>query len=188
MFTDLAVLKIASRGCCPRCLWATPTSSGRASFVMAFGSPLGLANTVTMGVVSAVDRQLRSDDAMTYVQTDAPINPGNQRRPPGRRHGRGRRDQHHDPSPNRGRAKASGWPSPANTVKNVYRRAAANGIVRRGIIGVQPQTITPTLASGLSLEQSWGRHPGGGRPRRPCGRRRIGGWRCRCQSRWTYDL
>ena len=45
--------------------------------MLAFGSPLGLGNTVTMGVISAVARQLAPDDPLAYVQTDAPINPGN---------------------------------------------------------------------------------------------------------------
>ena len=45
--------------------------------VFAFGSPLGLNNSVSMGVVSAVARQLTPESAMIYVQTDAPINPGN---------------------------------------------------------------------------------------------------------------
>ena len=45
--------------------------------VFAFGSPLGLDNSVSTGVVSATARQLRPEDPMIYVQTDAPINPGN---------------------------------------------------------------------------------------------------------------
>jgi serine protease Do len=44
--------------------------------VLAFGSPLGLDNSVTLGVLSALARQLRPDDPMIYLQTDAPINPG----------------------------------------------------------------------------------------------------------------
>ena len=45
--------------------------------VFAFGSPEGLRNTVTMGVVSAVARQPDPDSPLVYVQTDTPINPGN---------------------------------------------------------------------------------------------------------------
>ncbi len=44
---------------------------------MAFGNPLGLENSVSMGVVSSVARQIKPDDTMIYIQTDAPINPGN---------------------------------------------------------------------------------------------------------------
>ncbi len=111
MFTDLAVLKIASKD-----LPALPLGDSdklrQGQLVMAFGSPLGLANTVTMGVVSAVDRQLRSDDAMTYVQTDAPINPGNSGGPLVDATGEvvGINTMILTQS---GGAKASGWPSPA---------------------------------------------------------------------------
>ena len=45
--------------------------------VLAFGNPLGLENSVSLGVVSSVGRQIRPDDPMVYIQTDAPINPGN---------------------------------------------------------------------------------------------------------------
>src|SRR6266404_7682284 len=45
--------------------------------VLAFGSPQGLRNTVTLGVVSSVARQIDPDSPMAYIQTDAPINPGN---------------------------------------------------------------------------------------------------------------
>ena len=45
--------------------------------VFAFGSPEGLRNTVTMGVVSSVARQPDPDSPLVYVQTDTPINPGN---------------------------------------------------------------------------------------------------------------
>src|SRR5215469_7773619 len=45
--------------------------------VLAFGSPEGLRNSVTLGVVSSVARQTDPDSPMVYIQTDAPINPGN---------------------------------------------------------------------------------------------------------------
>src|SRR5206468_3419540 len=50
---------------------------GEGDIVLAFGSPLGLENSVSMGVVSALGRQLRPNDPMIYIQTDTPINPGN---------------------------------------------------------------------------------------------------------------
>ena len=45
--------------------------------MLAFGSPLGLAQSASLGVVSAIDRQLNADDPRTYIQTDASMNPGN---------------------------------------------------------------------------------------------------------------
>ena len=45
--------------------------------VLALGNPLGLENSVSFGVVSAVARQIKQEEPMVYIQTDAPINPGN---------------------------------------------------------------------------------------------------------------
>ena len=45
--------------------------------VLAFGSPMGLQNSVSLGIVSAVARQLEPESPMVYIQTDASINPGN---------------------------------------------------------------------------------------------------------------
>ncbi len=73
---DLAVIKIESQAlpCLPIRSDVRPRQG---EMVFAFGSPEGLRNSVTMGVVSAVDRQPDPDSPLVYVQTDTPINPGN---------------------------------------------------------------------------------------------------------------
>lgn len=76
--SDLAVLKVpASAGLSPLPL-AKPNSTRVGEPVLAVGSPLGLAGTVTAGIVSALNRQVRLGSGRhTAVQTDASINPGN---------------------------------------------------------------------------------------------------------------
>lgn len=76
--SDLAVLKVpASAGLAPLPL-AKPGATRVGEPVLAVGSPLGLAGTVTAGIVSALDRQVRlGDNRHSAVQTDASINPGN---------------------------------------------------------------------------------------------------------------
>jgi serine protease Do len=73
---DLALLKVDTAK-----LIALPMANYRnlrqGETVFAFGSPEGLRNTVTHGVISAVARQTDPDSPMVYIQTDAPINPGN---------------------------------------------------------------------------------------------------------------
>ena len=73
---DLALLKVDVTG-----LHALPLANYDAirqgELVFAFGSPEGLRNSVTMGVVSSVARQPAPDSPTIYIQTDAPINPGN---------------------------------------------------------------------------------------------------------------
>ncbi len=74
--SDVAVLKIDG-GPYPALEFGNSDALRQGSLVLAFGNPLGLESSVTMGVVSSVGRQLRPDDPMIYIQTDAPINPGN---------------------------------------------------------------------------------------------------------------
>jgi serine protease Do len=74
--TDLAVLKIEDSNL-PFLKLGDSDNLRNGQIVFAFGSPLGLENSVTMGVISSVARQLRSEDPMIYIQTDTPINPGN---------------------------------------------------------------------------------------------------------------
>jgi serine protease Do len=73
---DLALLKVDGVK-----LTALPVANYRnlrqGETVFAFGSPQGLRNSVTHGIISAVARQTGPDSPMVYIQTDAPINPGN---------------------------------------------------------------------------------------------------------------
>src|SRR3989440_10637653 len=73
---DLAVIKVDA-GTLPALPLASYRKLGQGEIVFAFGSPGGLRNTVTMGVVSAVARQTDLDSPMVYIKNDAPFNPGN---------------------------------------------------------------------------------------------------------------
>ncbi|MGH8159429.1 MAG: S1C family serine protease [Rhodanobacter sp.] len=76
--TDLAVLKIdGSNLNLPVIRMADQQPLRAGDVVLAIGNPLGLNQTVTMGIVSAVGRQLNSTSAEDFIQTDAAINPGN---------------------------------------------------------------------------------------------------------------
>ena len=75
--TDLAVLKIVDASNLPVIRMADQQSLRAGDVVLAIGNPLGLNQTVTMGIVSAVGRQLNSASAEDFIQTDAAINPGN---------------------------------------------------------------------------------------------------------------
>ncbi|HKB12521.1 MAG TPA: trypsin-like peptidase domain-containing protein, partial [Vicinamibacterales bacterium] len=74
---DLALLKIDDEVSPPPLALADYDGIRQGQIVFAFGSPEGLRNSVTMGVVSAVARQPDIDNPLVYVQTDAPINHGN---------------------------------------------------------------------------------------------------------------
>jgi serine protease Do len=74
---DLAVIRIAAHGLPALSIHGSGGRVRQGEMVFAFGSPEGLRNTVTMGVVSAIARQPDPDSPLVYVQTDTPINPGN---------------------------------------------------------------------------------------------------------------
>lgn len=152
--TDLAVLKVAEKNL-PALPLGDSDSLRQGQLVFAFGSPLGLENSVSMGIVSAVGRQLELDDPMVYVQTDAPINPGNSGGPLVDTNGRIVGINTLILSQGGGN-EGIGFAAPSNIVRTVFEQIRAGGRVRRGTIGVYAQTITPTLASALRLPQSWG--------------------------------
>ncbi|MBN8732182.1 MAG: trypsin-like peptidase domain-containing protein [Acidobacteria bacterium] len=152
--TDIAVLKIAGEAL-PAVPFGDSESVRQGHIVFAFGSPLGLDNSVTMGIVSSVARQVRPDDPMIYIQTDAAINPGNSGGPLVDSHGRLVGVNTFILSPSGG-SDGIGFAVPSNIVKTVYDQIREHGRVRRGQIGVLAQTITPTLAAALELGRDAG--------------------------------
>jgi serine protease Do len=151
---DIAVLKIEKAGL-PHLPLGDSERLRQGELVMAFGNPLGLEGSVSMGIVSSTTRQLHADDLMTYIQTDAPINPGNSGGPLIDSHGRvvGINTFILTQS---GGSEGLGFAIPSNLVHRVYSQIRREGHVHRGLIGVYAQTITPAIASGLGLAQDSG--------------------------------
>jgi serine protease Do len=152
--SDLAVLKIDRTGL-PFLPFGDSGDLHQGQLVLAFGNPLGLSNSVTMGVVSSVARQIKPDDPMIYIQTDAPINPGNSGGPLLDADGRVVGINTFILSQSGG-SEGIGFAIPSNVVRSVVRQLREDGHVHRGQIGVHAQTITPTLAAGLDLPRDWG--------------------------------
>jgi serine protease Do len=152
--TDLAVLKVDAQNL-PTLPFANSDELRQGHVVFAFGSPLGLDNSVTMGVVSAVGRQREADDSMVYVQTDAPINPGSSGGPLVDTSGRVVGINTFILSQSGGN-QGLGFAAPSNIVRTVYEQIKATGRVRRGTLGVVAQSITPTMAAGLGLNHATG--------------------------------
>jgi len=152
--TDLALLKIDETE-----LPTLPLVSSQrphvGQLVFAIGSPEGLQNSVTMGVVSALARQPDSTKALTYVQTDAPINPGNSGGPLVDMNGAVLGINTFILSQGGG-SEGLGFAIPARVVDFVYHSLRKYGHVHRVEIGAGVQEITPTLAEGLHLPQHWG--------------------------------
>lgn len=147
--TDLAVIKVERRGL-PALPFGDSDALRPGQLVLAFGSPLGLDMSVTMGVVSAVARQLTPEDPMIYIQTDAPINPGNSGGALVDTEGRlvGVNTLIYSQS---GGHEGIGFAAPSNIVRNVFAQIRKTGRVRRGELGVYPQTVTPLMGEALGL-------------------------------------
>jgi serine protease Do len=152
--TDLAVIKI-DRTALPVLRLGNSDQLKQGQLVMAFGNPLGLEGSVSMGIVSSTARQIKTDDPMTYVQTDAPINPGNSGGPLVDTEGRvmGINTFIFTQS---GGSEGIGFAIPSTVVRMVYDQIRKDGHVHRGHIGISVQSVTPVLAKGLGLSQDWG--------------------------------
>jgi len=151
---DLAVIKIEAHK-----LPAIPIRKAvlpkQGEMVFAFGSPEGLRNTVTMGVVSAVARQPDPDSPLVYVQTDTPINPGNSGGP--------LVDADGDLVgintfilSSSGGNQGIGFAIPEGVVAYAYPQLLKYGHIHEPEIGAVLQTITPELAAGLRLPRDFG--------------------------------
>jgi serine protease Do len=152
--TDLALLKIDETDL-PTLPLVSQQRPHVGQLVFAIGSPEGLQNSVTMGVVSALARQPDPTKALTYLQTDAPINPGNSGGPLVDMNGSVLGINTFILSQGGG-SEGLGFAIPARVVDFVYHSLRNHGHVHRVEIGAGAQEITPTLAEGLRLSQRWG--------------------------------
>jgi len=152
--SDLALIKVEQSGL-PTLSLGSARRIHQGQLVFAIGSPEGLENSVTMGVVSAVGRQPDPDNPMVYIQTDAPINPGNSGGPLVDMDGYvlGLNTMILSQG---GGSEGLGFAVPARVVRFVYQSLRQHGHVHRVEIQAASQTVTPALAEGLGLSQKYG--------------------------------
>lgn len=149
--TDVAVLKIEAPRTLPAIKIANSDHLEVGDVVLAIGNPFGLGQTVTMGIVSAVDRGgLGITDYENFIQTDAAINQGNSGGPLVDAEGRlvGINTAILSRS---GGFQGVGLAVPANMAVNVLNQLIAKGQVSRGFLGINIQPLTPELAKAFQL-------------------------------------
>ena len=151
---DLAVLKIEATGLKALRL-GDYNKLRQGDFVFAFGSPEGLQDSVTMGVVSTPARQLDPDSPVVYVQSDAATNPGNSGGPLVNVDGEliGINTFIFSQS---GGNEGLGFAIPSAIVAYAYPQLRKYGHLHRGDTDIGVQAITPDLATGLKLSNDSG--------------------------------
>lgn len=153
--TDIAVIKIDSDNL-PTIKWGDSDKLRVGETVLAIGSPYGLSQTVTMGIVSAVGRaNVGIADYEDFIQTDAAINPGNSGGALVNVRGEliGINTAIFTTS---GGYQGIGFAIPSNMAKAVMESLINKGKVIRGWLGVSIQSITPELAKQFNLREEKG--------------------------------
>ena len=151
---DLALLKIDGMKL-PALPLASYSQLRQGETVFAFGSPMGMRNSLSHGLVSAVARQIDPDSPQIFVQTDAPINPGNSGGPLVNIRGEVVGVNTFIVSQSGGN-EGLGFAIPSATARTVFRQPKQYGVLRRQEIGMSLQTITRSMANGLRLVRDYG--------------------------------
>jgi Do/DeqQ family serine protease len=154
--TDLALLKIGEKNL-PTVAWGDSSNLKVADWVLAVGNPYQLGQTVTLGVVSALNRTYDEVSTLVdYIQTDAAINPGNSGGALINRRGElvGINTWIASQS---GGSQGIGFAIPSNIARRIADEIIRTGTVRRGTIGdIRLAAVTPELARDLGLPDTKG--------------------------------
>jgi S1-C subfamily serine protease len=158
--TDIAVLKVNAPSDQLHPLALGDSSQAQVGDpVVAIGNPFGLDRTVTSGIVSALQRQIKAPNGFTIdnvVQTDAAINPGNSGGPLIDAQGAVIGINAQIESGGSGGNVGIGFAVPINTARQVAQQLIANGSIQHAFLGISGTSLTPQLADVLNLSVSQG--------------------------------
>jgi serine protease Do len=152
--TDVALLKIKAKNL-PKVELGNPEKIKVGQWVAAIGSPFGLENTMTVGVVSAKGRALPQENFVPFIQTDVAINPGNSGGPLFNTEGEviGINSQIYSRT---GGYMGLSFAIPIDVAINVADQLKKNGKVIRGWLGVAIQEVTEELSESFGLDNTSG--------------------------------
>ena len=152
--TDVAVLRIDARDL-PTVKLGDARNARVGDWVLAIGSPYGLANTVTAGIVSAKSRALPNETYVPFLQTDVAVNPGNSGGPLFNTAGEviGINSQIFSRT---GGYQGLSFAIPIEVANQVKDQILATGKVTRGFLGVTVQDVTQGLADSFGLKRPEG--------------------------------
>jgi serine protease Do len=153
--TDLAVLRVKPDKPLPVVAFGDSDKLRVGEWVMAIGNPFGLGGSVSLGIVSARNRDINAGPYDDFIQTDAAINKGNSGGPLFSLNGdvMGVNTAIFSPS---GGSVGIGFSVPANTAKGVINQLIKYGETRRGWLGVKIQSVTDEIAESMSMPKPRG--------------------------------
>ena len=154
--TDLAVIRIGDgKENFPVAPLGDSSQLQVGEWVAAMGSPFGLANTITAGIISAKGRNIGAGPYDSFIQTDASINPGNSGGPLVNLRGEVIGINSAIVSQTGGNL-GIGFAIPINLAKEILPDLIKTGKVTRGWLGVSIQRVTPEIAKAMGLERDRG--------------------------------
>ncbi len=159
---DIALLKVTPDSPLPSVRFGDSDMVKIADPVLAIGNPLGLGGSVTQGIVSALNRDIRDTPFDDYIQTDAAINHGNSGGPLFDEKGEviGMNTAIISPNATSGSI-GLGFAIPSNDVKYVVDALRGDGRMRLGTLDFRIQQVTPEIADALNMPKAEGVIVGG---------------------------
>jgi serine protease Do len=153
--TDLALLKVTPKKPLTEAKFGSSAAMKVGDWVMAIGNPFGLGGSVTVGIVSAKQRDIQSGPYDDYIQTDASINKGNSGGPLFNMDGDviGVNTAIISPS---GGSIGIGFAVPSDNAMVVLDQLKQHGETRRGWLGIKVQSITEDIAETLGVKENQG--------------------------------
>ncbi len=153
--TDLALLKVTAQNL-PTIHFGDSSKLQVGDIVLAIGNPFGLGNTVTSGIISALNRsRFRANSFDNFIQTDAAINPGNSGGALVNTRGEMIGLNTINIS-NSGGSQGIGFAIPSSLALDIMHQLTTYGEVRRGWIGIEAKEMSPMLAQQLNSEAGQG--------------------------------
>ncbi|MCH9806228.1 MAG: Do family serine endopeptidase [Alphaproteobacteria bacterium] len=153
--TDLALLKVEPKKPLAEAKFGSSEDMEVGDWVMAIGNPFGLGGSVTVGIISAKERDINSGPYDDFLQTDAAINKGNSGGPLFNMAGDVIGVNTAIISPTGGSI-GIGFAVPSDTATNVIEQLRRYGETRRGWLGVRIQTISEDIAATLGVAENTG--------------------------------
>jgi serine protease Do len=168
--TDIAVLKVEGTGYSAITI-GDSSKVQVGDYALAIGDPFGVGQTVTMGIVSAINRgNLGIEDYEDFIQTDAPINPGNSGgaliNDRGELIGINTAIISHGSGGNQG----IGFAVPVNLARQVMDQILDHGKVTRAYLGIVVQDVTPAIAKAMGQSELHGALVGDVKASSPAGK------------------